>query len=93
MSSTKVELLTVQEVARELRVSTGQVYVLLRRRELLVTRIGAPGRARILRSELERYIRRATGPYKVRPQRGGRRKGVPAKPKLLPVPDSARSAI
>ncbi|OUP55268.1 hypothetical protein B5F15_15060 [Butyricicoccus pullicaecorum] len=49
-------VLTVQDVARVLKLGVGMVYELLRSGELPSRRIGARGQFRVTRSDLIRYI-------------------------------------
>jgi excisionase family DNA binding protein len=60
-------LLTVNEAAAEMRVSRGQIYMLLRAGKILPTYVGCC--ARISRTELERFVRRNTTRHRARPRR------------------------
>jgi excisionase family DNA binding protein len=58
MATERIELLTVPEVATELRVHRATVYEIFRRKEMLRTKVGK--RSLVKRAELNRYVERNT---------------------------------
>jgi excisionase family DNA binding protein len=56
MTQEKNEMLTVQEVAKKLRVSPKTVYRLVERGELIAVRVGGSGHLRILPEDFKAFI-------------------------------------